>query len=151
MDDGADGGAQQTQNRRRAIEGIEGILRYDQHDRIAALDAVVALDGHEGHIALDLGTLELIHYARKMPLDKIWRLRMRQEIKMPLFRGLLDWIRYHTGREIRSLKVIEQIMPSMGAGAATPQSSRGPRLEGTGCVEAIAGPDGFESVFPVKN
>ncbi|MFZ2445516.1 MAG: DNA repair protein RecO [Syntrophobacteraceae bacterium] len=102
----------------------------------------------QGHIALDLGTVELIHYARKMPLDKIWRLRMRQAIKMPLFRGFLDWIRYHTGREIRSLKVIEQIMPSMGAGAAM---HRGPRPEGAGCVQAFAGPEGFETVSPVKN
>ncbi len=66
-----------------------------------------------GCTALDLGTLALIDHARKIPLDKIWRLRMRQEIKTPVLDSLLDWIRHHTGKEIRSLKVIEQILPSM--------------------------------------
>ncbi|MEM5786043.1 MAG: DNA repair protein RecO [Syntrophobacteraceae bacterium] len=66
------------------------------------------------YIALDLGTLALIDYSRKIPLDRIWRLRMRQEVKAPLFRGLLDWIRYHTGREIRSLKVLDQLVAPVG-------------------------------------
>jgi DNA repair protein RecO (recombination protein O) len=76
----------------------------------------------EGYTALDLGTLALIHYSRKIPLDRIWRLRMRQEVKLPLFRGLLGWIRHHTGKEIRSLGVIEQIVPSMAAGVARPRT-----------------------------
>jgi len=66
-------------------------------------------------VGLDLGTLALIDYSKKIPLDKIWRLRIREEIKMPLFKGLLDWMRLHTGREIRSLKVLCQILPSMDA------------------------------------
>ncbi len=70
-----------------------------------------------GYTAVDLGTLALIHYSRNIALDRIWRLRMRQDVKLPLFRGLLDWIRHHTGKEIRSLKVIEQLVPSMAAGA----------------------------------
>jgi DNA repair protein RecO (recombination protein O) len=70
----------------------------------------------ENYTSLDLGTLALINYSRKIPLDNIWRLQMRQEIKMPLFRGLLDWVRCHTGREIRSLKVLQQILPPSAGG-----------------------------------
>lgn len=66
-------------------------------------------------ICLDLGTLALIDYSKRIPLDKIWRLRIREEVKMPLLKGLLDWMRLHTGREIRSLKVLCQILPSLGA------------------------------------
>ncbi|MHC1724580.1 MAG: DNA repair protein RecO [Syntrophobacteraceae bacterium] len=65
-------------------------------------------------IALDLGTLTLINYLKEIPLERIWRLRVRQEIKMPLLKGLLDWFRYHTGKEIKSMKVLEQILPVTG-------------------------------------
>ncbi len=65
---------------------------------------------NKSFIALDLGTLALIHYSRKIPLEKIWRLRIRQEMKAPLLRGLLDWFRYHTGKELQSRKVLEQIL-----------------------------------------
>ncbi len=71
---------------------------------------------NSGYTALDLGTLTLIHYLRGIPLEKIWRLRMRQEIKMPLLRGLLDWFCCHTGTRIQSMKVLEQILqPGVGA------------------------------------
>ncbi len=66
------------------------------------------------YIALDTGTLALIQYMRTIPLEKTWRLRMRQEMKAPLLGGLLDWFRYQTRREIQSVKVIEQILPSWG-------------------------------------
>ena len=39
---------------------------------------------------------------------------MRQEMKAPLLRGLLDWFGYHTGKQIQSIKVLEQILPSYG-------------------------------------
>ncbi len=61
------------------------------------------------YITLDVGTLALIHYMRKIPLEKTWRLRMRQEIKAPLLTGLLDWFCYHTRKEIQSIKVLDQI------------------------------------------
>lgn len=70
---------------------------------------------HEDHTALDLGSLALIHHSRTIPLDKIWRLRLRQEVKMPLLRGLVGWVCQHTGREMQSLKVLEQVLPA-GAG-----------------------------------
>ncbi|MGC9966841.1 MAG: DNA repair protein RecO [Syntrophobacteraceae bacterium] len=66
------------------------------------------------YIALDIGTLSLIHYLRRIPIERIWRLRLRQEMKAPLLRGLLDWFGYHTGKQIQSIKVIEQILPSCG-------------------------------------
>ena len=66
------------------------------------------------YVALDMGTLALIHYMRKIPLEKIWRLRMRQEMKAPLLMGLLDWFCYHTRKEIQSIKVLNQILPSCG-------------------------------------
>lgn len=79
-----------------------------------------------GYTALDLGTLALIDHSRKVPLDKIWRLRMRQEVKIPVFGSLLDWVRHHTGKEIHSLKVIEQIFPSMcSKGAINPDRGVG--------------------------
>ncbi|MCL5405577.1 MAG: DNA repair protein RecO [Deltaproteobacteria bacterium] len=67
-----------------------------------------------GYIALDTGTLALINYMRKIPLEKTWRLRMRREMRAPLLTGLLDWFRYHTRKEIQSIKVLEQIFPSCG-------------------------------------
>jgi DNA repair protein RecO (recombination protein O) len=64
-----------------------------------------------GFIALDVGTLALIHYMRKIPLEKTWRLQMRREMRAPLLTGMLDWFCFHTGKEIQSIKVLEQIMP----------------------------------------
>lgn len=82
-----------------------------------ALGKLVCMDHFSpssNYIALDTGTLALIQYMRKIPLEKTWRLRMRQEMKAPLLRGLLDWFRYHTRKEIQSIKVLEQIFPSCG-------------------------------------
>ena len=41
------------------------------------------------YIALDTGTLALIHYMRKIPIEKTWRLRIGREMVAPLLRGLL--------------------------------------------------------------
>lgn len=86
-----------------------------------------------GYIALDTGTIALINYMRKIPLEKTWRLRMRRDMKAPLLRGLLDWFKYHTRKEIQSIKVLEQILPSCeicsaivadGAGRRRPLQTR---------------------------
>jgi hypothetical protein len=37
---------------------------------------------------------------------------MRREMKAPLLMGLLDWFCYNTRKEIQSIKVLEQILPS---------------------------------------
>ncbi|HYA42251.1 MAG TPA: DNA repair protein RecO [Syntrophobacteraceae bacterium] len=76
------------------------------HGKLVCADHFCA---NTGYIAVDLGTLALMHYMRKIPLDRIWRLRMRREMRAPLLTGLLDWFCYHTRREIRSIKVLDQI------------------------------------------
>ncbi len=96
---------------------------------------------NSGYIALDMGTLALIHYLRKIPLEKIWRLRMRHEMKTPLLRGLLDWFAYHTGKQIQSIKVLEQILPSCGFSGNWQIDKR--NREGRGwSPKLIADPDG---------
>ncbi len=82
---------------------------------------------NDGYIALDSGTLSLIQYMRKLPIEKTWRLRMRQEMKAPLLKGLLDWFRYHTRKEIQSIKVLEQILPSFGICSSIVGSGAGRR------------------------
>jgi len=82
---------------------VEGKLVCEDH-----------LCGKIGYVALDAGTLSLINYMRKIPLERTWRLRMRHEMKAPLLMGLLDWFCCHTRKEIQSIKVLEQILPSCG-------------------------------------
>jgi DNA repair protein RecO (recombination protein O) len=99
---------------RRGLKSAQGWYWQASRGRLVCPDH---FSPNESYTPLDLGTLALINYSRRIPLEKIWRLRMRQEIKMVLFMGLLDWIRCHTGREIRSLKVLQQILPPEGARA----------------------------------
>lgn len=66
------------------------------------------------YISVDTGTLALINFMREIPLDKIWRLRMRREMRAPLLTGLLDWFCHHARKEIKSIRVLEQILPSCG-------------------------------------
>jgi DNA repair protein RecO len=60
-------------------------------------------------IMLDLGTLILIRQLRDLPVDKVWRLRLLQEKKAPLLQGVLDWVRHHIRRDLKSLKLLEQV------------------------------------------
>ncbi|MDR3566825.1 MAG: DNA repair protein RecO [Syntrophobacteraceae bacterium] len=80
-----------------------------------------------GYIALDIGTLALIDYMRKIPLEKTWRLQMRREMRAPLLTGILDWFRYHTRKEIQSVKVLEQIFPSCGIWSSKVDGAAGRR------------------------
>jgi DNA repair protein RecO (recombination protein O) len=93
-----------------------------------------------GHIVLDMGTLALIHYLRRIPIEKIWRLRLRREMKAPLLRGLLDWFGHHTGKQIQSIKVLEQILPSCGFSGNRPVDENNHR--GQGVPRLIAEPGG---------
>ena len=68
----------------------------------------------EGWISLNLGTLTLIHQARRLPVDKIWRLRVLHESKSPLFYGMLDWVRSCTGKGLNSLRLLEQLETGPG-------------------------------------
>jgi DNA repair protein RecO len=92
------------------------------------------------YIVLDTGTLALIHYLKRIPIEKIWRLRMRQEMKAPLLRGLLDWFGYHTGKQIQSIKVLDQILPSCGFSGNWP-ADRKSQVE-KGVPSLIIEPDG---------
>lgn len=78
-----------------------------------------------GYIGLDTGTLALIHYMRKIPLENTWRLRMRDDVRAPLLTGLLDWFRFQTRKEIKSVKVLEQIFPSWGISSSIVGSGPG--------------------------
>lgn len=60
-------------------------------------------------IKLDLGTLMLIQQARKLPLDRIWRLHLSQDKKNMLLDSLLEWISGQIRKELNSLKLLAQI------------------------------------------
>ncbi|MEN6485490.1 MAG: DNA repair protein RecO [Syntrophobacteraceae bacterium] len=68
----------------------------------------------DGQLKLDLGTLVLIQQARRLALDKVWRLRLLQERKTPILHGVLDWIRDITRRELKSLRMLEQVCTEAG-------------------------------------
>ncbi|MCE5333616.1 MAG: DNA repair protein RecO [Desulfobacteraceae bacterium] len=91
---------------------------------------------NERYTTLDPGSLALIHYSRSIALEKIWRLRVNQAMKMPLLRGLVDWFRCQTGKEVKSMRVLEQILPSRaekistGRGKAGGETSAGPDCPG---------------------
>jgi DNA repair protein RecO (recombination protein O) len=63
----------------------------------------------ERALELDLGTLLLIGQCRSLSLDRIWRLRFLHDRKVQLFYGLLDWVRGHIRKELKSLKLLEQV------------------------------------------
>ena len=63
----------------------------------------------EDYIKLDLGTLVLIQRARMFTPDKIWRLRFGRESKSALLYCLLNWIRGQIQKNLKSLRVIEQV------------------------------------------
>lgn len=64
---------------------------------------------YDEYLSLDLGTLMLIRQLRQMPMDRVWRLRFSQEKKAGLFHALMDWIRGHIRKELKSLKLLEQV------------------------------------------
>jgi DNA repair protein RecO (recombination protein O) len=63
-------------------------------------------------LRLDLGTLVLIHQTRSFSLTKIWRLRISQHRKVPLLNALLDSIREHIKKDLRSLRLLDQLQPA---------------------------------------
>ncbi|MCK8600397.1 DNA repair protein RecO [Desulfoferrobacter suflitae] len=64
-----------------------------------------------GGVSLDLGTLMLIRQLRQLPLEKIWRLHLLQDNKSRVFNALVEWMRGQIGRDLNSLKLLEQIRP----------------------------------------
>jgi DNA repair protein RecO (recombination protein O) len=63
----------------------------------------------ENRLRLDLGTLVLIHQSRSFPLTRIWRLRVSQHRKVPLLNALLGSVREHIGKDLRSLRLLDQL------------------------------------------
>lgn len=61
------------------------------------------------HFLVDLGTLALIHQARQLPLNRIWRLHILQEKKIPLLHALVDLIRDHIRKDLKTLKLLGQV------------------------------------------
>jgi DNA repair protein RecO (recombination protein O) len=76
----------------------QGALACSEHPR---------MDGDR--VRLDLGTLVLVNQSRSFPLAKIWRLHFLQQRKEPLLNALLDWVRDHTRKDIKSLRLLEQL------------------------------------------
>ena len=64
----------------------------------------------EGDIVLDLGTLLLMERLRSLPPDKIWRLRVAQGKRSPLLRGLIGRVRCYTGRDLKTLRLLRQVL-----------------------------------------
>jgi DNA repair protein RecO (recombination protein O) len=79
----------------------QGVLACSEHRRADG-------DG----LRLDLGTLVLVHQSRSFPLPKIWRLHFLQQRKLPLLKALLDWVREHTRKDFKSLRLLEQLRPA---------------------------------------
>ena len=63
-------------------------------------------------LSLDLGTLMLIQQLRRLPLDKIWRLRVSQDNKAKVFDSLIEWICGQIRKDFKSLKLLRQIHPA---------------------------------------
>lgn len=58
---------------------------------------------------LDVGTLVLMEQSRALSLDRMWRLHLLQEKKAPLFQGLIRVIQDLIRKDLKSLKLLEQI------------------------------------------
>lgn len=78
---------------------VEGKLRCSEH-RTGLKDA----------LRLDAGALVLIRQIRELPLDRLWRLRFRHQIKYALLSGALDWVRSHCRDDLKSARFMEQIL-----------------------------------------
>ena len=53
----------------------------------------------------DLARLEL----RDFDLDKMWRFRLHQDIKMPLLQHLVRWMQNEIGCELKSTRLLGQV------------------------------------------
>jgi DNA repair protein RecO (recombination protein O) len=60
-------------------------------------------------LPLDLGTLVLIHQSRRFSLATMWRLHFSQHRKVPLSNALLGWVREHIKKDLKSLRLLEQL------------------------------------------
>jgi len=63
----------------------------------------------KGFLSTDLGTLMLLAQARLAPHEQLWRLRLRQEMKLPLLQALIALARHQLGKDLKSLKMLQQV------------------------------------------
>lgn len=64
------------------------------------------------HMSLDLGTVMLIRRARQLPLEKMWRLHFTRDRRSPLLEVVMDWVREHIRKDLRSLRMLRQLESS---------------------------------------
>jgi DNA repair protein RecO (recombination protein O) len=76
----------------------EGLLTCPKH-----------LPANPDGLKLDLGMLVLIQQSRRLPLAGLWRLHFLQHQKSPLLHGLLDWVRSQIRKDLKSLRLLEQL------------------------------------------
>jgi DNA repair protein RecO (recombination protein O) len=76
----------------------EGLLTCPKH-----------LSANPDGLELDMGTLVLIKQSRRLPLSSLWRLHFLQHQKSPLLHGLLDWVRSQIRKDLKSLRLFEQL------------------------------------------
>jgi DNA repair protein RecO (recombination protein O) len=63
----------------------------------------------KGFLPADLGTLLLLEQVRLVPHEQLWRLRLRQEMKLPLLQAVIALARHLLGKDLKSLKVLQQV------------------------------------------
>ena len=74
--------------------------------------SLVCMDHRQGdgdRLPLDLGTLVLMQQSRRLALTNLWRLRFSQYRKVPLFNALLGLVREHIKKELKSLRLLDQL------------------------------------------
>lgn len=63
----------------------------------------------ESPMRLDTGTLALIRQIRKLPQDRLWRLRFPRPQEFSLLKKVMGWIRGHCREDLKSARVIDQV------------------------------------------
>jgi DNA repair protein RecO (recombination protein O) len=63
----------------------------------------------KGFLEVDLGTIMLLRQTLLAPQDRLWRLRLRPELKMPLLQAEIELVRAQLGRDLKSLKMLQQL------------------------------------------
>lgn len=93
---------------------IEQFGRWNWH----LLDGQVACPSHcqngSSRLQLDLGTLLLIRQAKQLPLDRIWRLRIRKDLQLPLRKAFLHWVMGQTHKQLKTIQVLAQFERTQG-------------------------------------
>ncbi len=90
-----------TQRSRWAWTFSRGLFACAEHAALA-----------QDHIPLDPGTVMLIRRARQLPLERMWRLRFSRGRRTSLLDMLLDWVREHIRKDLKSLRMLGQLESS---------------------------------------